>query len=677
MPKLPLALRTKGTPLLLLLGGAVAVTAVVRWAAFERPRPSAKPKPTAMAALVCEARGAAARPDDASKLANPGARKAAQQGLGFLTTASKEWTQRHRCFGCHVQAVTMEALTVGLHHQYDVAQSDLGFMVDALELGVTAGGRVTGAAFQGQAWARYDAWIDDKHTNDLLQYAAELIGMQRDDGAIPDDDARLPITGGTMQTTYQAMQTWRQAFARTADDKWLAPMRKAERYLAQRQAEWKGDGSTYLQDVNFALLGLIAAGVGPGEPAAQALQDQLLARQNADGGWGLGGGGASNANRASNGNGATGSSGATGQSDALATGQTLYALRLAGHADGEPAIDRGIAWLIQHQGKDGAWRSLSTGQGGAEKGEAMWAVLGLVAMDVTSVAVEGLRDGQHVAPEMQLAVSARDNQAGGVAKLELYLDDELIAGACADRLRHRWSTAALEDGKHVLDVVATNSLGQKSRRRYEVYAGDTYLADLGTRFDEAKQATEIAVRNLALTPESAGKVELAIYAVKGANNERAERVYATARDGALGAMTFGWDGKGDDGKAQPRGRYIAELAFRDRGGEVIQRVETLFLQDSEAALRANYGEIEGQLSMEAGAAAAGTSANTEVELVDEQGNVVQRTRSTEQGNFRFKTVAKGNYKVRMSKKGFGKEELDVQAAPATKPAKADLTLKKR
>lgn len=678
MPKLPLALRTKGTPLLLLLGGAVAATAVVRWAAFERPRSSDKPRPTAMAPLVCEGRGAAAR--EPAALANPGARKAAQQGLGFLTTAAKAWTQQHRCFGCHVQAVTMEALTVGLHHQYDVAQSDLGFMVDALELGVTAGGRVTGAAFQGQAWARYNAWIDDKHTNDLLQYAAELTGMQRDDGAIPDDDARLPITGGTMQTTYQAMQTWRQAFARTADDKWLAPMHKAERYLAQRSTEWKGDGTTYLQDVNFALLGLLAAGVGPGEPAAQALQDQLLARQNADGGWGLEDGGASGATRARNGASAstasTASSGA-GQSDALATGQTLYALRLAGHADGEPAIDRGIAWLIQHQGKDGAWHSLASRQGGADKGEAMWAVLGLVAMDVTSVVVEGLRDGQHVAPEMQLAVLARDNQAGGVAKLELYLDDELIAGACADRLSHRWSTASLEDGAHVLDVVATNLRGQKSRRRYEVYAGDTYLADLGTRFDEAKQATEIAVRNLALTPESAGKVELAIYAVKGANNERAERVYATTREGTLGAMTFAWDGKGDDGAARPRGRYIAELAFRDRGGEVIQRVETLFLQDSEAALRATYGEIEGQLSMEAGAAAAGLSANTEVELVDERGNVVQRTRSTEQGNFRFKTVAKGNYKVRMSKKGFGKQELDVQAAPATKPAKADLTLKKK
>lgn len=656
MPKLPLALRTKGTPLLLLLGGAVAVTAVVRWAAFERPR--APERPASRAPLVCEGRepGASAAP---APLANPGARTAAQRGLGFLTTAATEWTQQHRCFGCHVQAVTMEALTVGLHHQYNVAQGDLGTMVDALKLGVTAGGRVTGAAFQGQAWARYDAWIDDKHTNDLLQYAGELVGLQREDGSIPDDDARLPITGGTMQTTYQAMQTWRQAFARTADDKWLAPMRKAERYLAQRSTEWRSVGSAYLQDVNFALLGLIAAGVGPGERAAQALQDQLLARQNPDGGWGLEG----------------------AQSDALATGQTLYALRLAGHGDGEPAIDRGIAWLIQQQRKDGAWHTLTTGQGGADKGEAMWAVLGLVAMDVTSVAVEGLRDGQHVAPAMQIDVTARDNQvsgtAGGVAKLELYLDDELLAGACADRLTYQWSTAALENGKHVLDVVATNSLGQRSRRRYEVYAGDTYLADLGTRFDEAKQATEIAVRNLSLTPETAGKVELAIYAVQGANNERGARVYATSRDGVLGAMTFGWDGKGDDGAARPRGRYLAELAFRAPSGDVIQRVETLFLQDSEAVRAATYGEIEGQLSMEAGAAAAGTSANTELELVDELGNVVQRTRSTEQGNYRFKTVAKGNYKIRMSKKGFDKQELDVTAAPSAKPSKANMTLKKK
>ena len=111
--------------------------------------------------------------------------------------------------------------------------------------------------------------------------------LQQQDGSIPDDDARLPVTGGVMHTTYQAMQTWRQAYARTADDKWLAPIRKAERYLAAQSAQWNGKSDVYIQNINFALLGLVAAGVGPSEESALRLQKLLLARQNQDGGWGL------------------------------------------------------------------------------------------------------------------------------------------------------------------------------------------------------------------------------------------------------------------------------------------------------------------------------------------------------------------------------------------------------
>ncbi len=183
----------------------------------------------------------------------------------------------------------MEALTVGQHHQYQVARSDMDQMVTALMMGVTAGGRVTGAAFQGQAWARYDEWVDGQHTPDLLRYGNELISLQKQDGSIPDDDARLPVTGGTMHTTYQGMQTWRQAYARTADDKWLAPIAKAERYLAQQSGQVRTPQSdVYLQNVNLALLGLVAAGVGPSEGSLLRLQKILLARQNQDGGgWGL------------------------------------------------------------------------------------------------------------------------------------------------------------------------------------------------------------------------------------------------------------------------------------------------------------------------------------------------------------------------------------------------------
>lgn len=604
-------------------------------AAAESPKP-----------LVCET---GAHVADKAPPGNPAARKSAQKGLRYLAQASQAWTEKNHCFGCHVQAVTVEAMTVGRHHQFDVGDKDLAAMLGALRLGVTAGGRVTGAAFQGQAWARYDALIDKKGTDDLMRYAAELLTLQQQDGSVPDDDARLPVTGGTMHTTYQAMQTWRQAFARSADDKWLTPLRRAERYLAAQSSDWTTRSDVYIQNVNFALLGLVAANVGSGEESSLRLQRILRARQNQDGGWGL----------------------EPGKSDALATGQTLYALRLAGAGDGEPAIERGTAWLVAHQGNDGAWRTATSRQGGAEKGEGMWAVLGLVSMDVTSIAVKGVVDGQHVTPTMPIVVTASDNQAGGVRKLELLVDDRPLTGACAARLETAWKTDGLAEGKHTLDVVATNEKGQVSRRRYEVYAGNVILTELGSRYDEAKMTTEIAVRNIAPTPAEAGKVELNVYAAEGAENKRGAKVWSTDQAGAPGAMTFRWDGTGSDGKPRARGRYIAELVLRDAKNDVVQKTETMFLQDSEAAQRATYGEIEGQLSIDG----AGASANTVVELVDDKGQVVQRASTTEQGNYRFKNVAGGKYKVRTRKDGWKNEEKAVDAAPASAPAKVDMTVR--
>ena len=342
------------------------------------------PRPAARKPLVCITGVPTCRRHPKG---DPETRHAAQRGLGYLAKASNQWTQEHNCFGCHVQAVTLEALSVGKHHQYDVTPKDLASMVKALEMGVTAGGHTTGVAFQGQAWARYDEWIDAQHTSDLLRYAEELKNLQAEDGSIPDDDARLPVTGGVMHTTYQAMQTWRQAYARTANDRWLPPMRRAERYLAKRSDALAGQKGAYLQDLNFALLGLVAAGVGPAEAPSMKMQKALLSRQNQDGGWGL----------------------EPGTSDALATGQTLYALKRAGHSDAESAVQRGTKWLTQHQGSDGAWRTVHSGQGGAEKGEGMWAVLGLVSMDVMTVAVKGLTDGAHVTDAMTIDVDARDN----------------------------------------------------------------------------------------------------------------------------------------------------------------------------------------------------------------------------------------------------------------------------
>ena len=590
---------------------------------------------------------------DAARVAapkgDPETRRAAQRGLGYLAASSHAWTKQHNCFGCHVQAVTVEAFAVGKHHRYDVPARDVDGMIKALLMGVTAGGATTGAAFEGQAWARYDQWIDGQRTSELLRYAAQLVTLQQQDGSIPDDDARLPVTGGVMHTTYQAMQTWRQAYSRTADDKWLGPIRRSERYLAAQSAQWNGKPDVYIQNVNFALLGLVAAGVGPAEQSSLRLQKMLLARQNQDGGWAL--------DRKT--------------SDALATGQTLYALKLAGHTDGESAIARASRWLASKQGTDGSWRTVRSGQGGSDKAEGMWAVLGLVSTDVMSVVVSGLADGQHVADTMAIAVDARDNRAaGGVRKVEVFVDDLPVDGACDAKLAWSWKTAALGEGKHVVDVVATNTRGEQSRRRFEVFAGNVFLTEVGARFDEARQVTEITARNIAPTAEAAGKVELSVWSVDGADNKRKDRVFKSEQKGAPGATAWTWDGRGSDGKARARGRYVAELVMRDARGNTLQKESTLFFHDSEIAQKKSFAEIEGNLAMRSGA---GISANTTVELVDKDGRVVQTVKSTAQGNYRFKSVAAGSYRVRAKKEGWATQEAALEAAPAAAPTKADMT----
>lgn len=68
------------------------------------------------------------------------------------------------------------------------------------------------------------------------------------------------------------------------------------------------------------------------------------------------------------------------------------------------------------------------------------------------------------------------------------------------------------------------------------------------------------------------------------------------------------------------------------------------------------------------------SSNTVVELVDDGGRVVQTTRSTEQGNYRFKNVDQGKYKVRVKKEGFSEREMTVETKAAAAPAHANAVM---
>jgi squalene-hopene/tetraprenyl-beta-curcumene cyclase len=588
-------------------------------------------------------------------------RGAAQKGLGFVAKDAVAWQTEHNCYGCHVQAVTLEALVVGKKNRYDVPQSDLDAMLHGmfdipggahqkvgLEVGVSGGIPVPSKAFGGAAFAHYDQAIDARARKELLQTAKELVALQAQDGHLEGYD-RPPVSFGSLQQTTQALQTWRQAYERTADDQWLAPMRRAEQWIQTETRKLTDTNDAATTQLGYAIIGILSAGGSRSEATVQSLAKKLVSLQAESGAW----------------SGKTAEGGSVGPS-AIATGTALYALRLVGMNDHDPVIARGAKWLMDNQHENGGWS-----QSGAARAEAMWAVLGLVTVDVLSVELAGVLDGAHVDGSSKIQAVARDNDGGAVKRVDLAIDDITVKSTCGDRLDFPLDASQLGDGAHTIDVLATNARGQTTRRRVQVYAGAHYLTEVGTRFED--DGTAVSARDIA--PDNVKRqLELHVFATRlddGAHVKDKE-VWKTTRDGAQGPVRFFWNGKDEAGKSFPRGSYVAELRFVRPDGSVVQKIETPFVHDSAEVQQQKFGEVEGALKADGDLAIA----NADVELLDKNGNVVQKVQSTAQGNYRFRNVDSGDYKVRVTKRGFVSKEAAVKAAPATAaPAPIDLHAK--
>jgi|GEM_PF-652677 len=628
--------------------------------------------------LECKGEGEASK----RKEANPEARLAAQKGLDFLATNTAAWQEQHKCFGCHVQAVTLEAFAVGRHHQYEVKDASYKVALDGLT--TIPGGTRTGSglryahgdslqapskAFGGAALGRHDQWVDQTATEDLLETAKQLLTYQQEDGSVKLDWLNPPVGVGSVQGAYQAIQTWQQSYARTADPRWLTAAQKSEAFLQRTIDGWYKAKPQHIQEVNYAILGLLAAGVGTEEESLKMLRGLLLKLQNEDGGWGF------NINESTKTAkprgeqegwnifpGKFNSMISDGNSNPFATGQTLYTLRMMGMSDSDRTIQKGTEWLMKKQQKSGGWSASGFG-----KAEAMWGVLGLVSLDVLSLKVVGITRGMHVEDNQMFGVEAWDNSGAKVVKIEFAVDDIPTHAVCGDDMGHTWDTTGLEEGKHIVDVRAINDRGEVSSRRFEVYSGDVYLTQLGSSFTDG--GTMISLRNIA-PKKLENSVQLEVYSTKEIDGvAKADKKLRSMKSaGTQGAMTFFWDGKDTKGKESKSGKkYIARLTFFDKQGKKRQSEELEFVHDSYEAQRARYAEVGGQLQF--GDDQMAGVANTEVELVDEKGNVVQSTRSTSSGNYRFRNVdKKKKYKVRVKKKGYKTQEKSLDSFDEEEPA---------
>lgn len=560
------------------------------------------------------------------------ARTAAQRGLDHLSRATPAWQRQHNCFGCHVQAVTMQAIAVGEDRGYELSEA---FVADVLAgLTTVAGGARTehglshqggreaaeSGAYGGSALAAFDQHVSDRARSDLLAAAEALLDHQGKDGSVHPEVKRFPVSPSAIHTTYRAVQTWRQTFARTADEAWLTPLRRGERWLAARAEQLLASPTKAgLQDLNYASLGLIEAGASVTEPVLIGLRAELVKRQSGDGGWAF----------SARGN----------ASVPYATGQTLYALRRLGLGDQDHAVRRGTQWLVARQQQDGSWSA-----GGGGKAEAMWAVLGLVGIDIASIAVRGLEDGQRIKGTMNLHAQATANENDGIGHVELWIDDVLTTQAAGNQIRHKLKTAGLTDGMHLVDFVAVTTAGERARRRFVVYSGDHYLTDVGSRFEDG--GTTIAFRDLA--DGASGKVRLRILSGEST-------IFEKVTDSHNGPQSLFWAGTGRSG-GESTGRFRAELAWLDATGRARQTVQHEFVHTTQKKQEAAFGQVQGRIA----SATRGDLANTWIELVDDTGRVVEKVRSTRNGQYRFKNLDEGRYRVRVQKKGYDSWQQDVE-----------------
>jgi len=146
---------------------------------------------------------------------------------------------------------------------------------------------------------------------------------------------------------------------------------KAQREALSKAMAWLDTAKR--RDLHQDKVLRLLLGLRSGKPreALQPTIDELLALQRADGGWSQ--------------------TVPDPRSDAFATGQTLYVLALAGLTAEQPAIKRGVDFLVATQKPDGSWpmlsRSTPDGSPGSAKlltpitcAASSWATLGLARL---------------------------------------------------------------------------------------------------------------------------------------------------------------------------------------------------------------------------------------------------------------------------------------------------------
>lgn len=275
---------------------------------------------------------------------DPSARKAVERALVFLEKDALLWKSQRNCATCHHGALTVWAFNEAKQRGYAVKAEMLAdmatwskerFLGPALEKprGKERGYNTVSLAAVYLALTAEAVPNQKSLSLDELQRIADyLTRYQEADGSWE----RPPLWAGSpAPPVMDSHETW-TLFATLALGQFVSPdpnTPSAARDSQKKAAEWLS--KTKPADTTQATsLRLLVAARGASTPKLQPEIDQLLGRQNIDGGWGQ----VKNL-----------------PSDAYATGQALYALSVAGMTRERREIQAAVSFLVDNQKPDGSW----------------------------------------------------------------------------------------------------------------------------------------------------------------------------------------------------------------------------------------------------------------------------------------------------------------------------------
>lgn len=302
----------------------------------------------------------------------------------YLQTESGSWLSTRKCAACHHAPLALWALGEADRQGYAI---DKKFLADTTEslLGSKdklmstrifpnpagpqdprpqARGLNMGLPFLAVA-ARSLPALTEGQKQSLKLITQEILSKQQPDGS-------WEFFAGLRRPPINESQTTDAAWIIMAlEDETGPDAPQSQRAALSKAIAWLDAAKPCDLHQDKVMKVLMAARSGKPREEMQPTIDDLLALQRPDGGWSQ--------------------TVPQSRSDAFATGQTLYALSLAGYTAQQPTIRRGIDFLVATQKPDGSWpmisRSTPDGRPGSAKlltpitcAASSWATLALARL---------------------------------------------------------------------------------------------------------------------------------------------------------------------------------------------------------------------------------------------------------------------------------------------------------